>query len=339
MTITATRAAAPVTAAAGVGVVMVVRGEPRERVARALAAVAAQQGTDGITVYLAAPREDHATLATLRPGGAVRAVRLVDNPDGARSCGLNRAAAVAGEPVLVRVDARSEIPPGYVAACARRLDDPEIGMVGGVQWPVAPADAGPAAAGIARALRNRWLLGNAAYRRPDAHGPVDTVYLGAYRCDELLDLGGYDERLAANEDYDLAQRYLDAGRTVWLEEGQPVRYEPRADWAGLARQYHAFGEAKVRYWRRTGRGPNARQLLALGGLAGAGVATAALARRPRRLLVLAGAAVAGVAIVDHLADPTERAPLVRARACAASTVIVGAWFTGVVTGALRHRRG
>lgn len=319
-------------------VVMVVRDEPPDRVARALESVAAQEGVVGLTVCIAAPPDDHAGLATLHPGGAVTAVRLIDNPGGARCRGLNRAVAAAPDAVVVRVDARSELPPGYVVACIRRLDDPEVGMVGGVQLPETPTTAGPTAAGIARALRNRWLLGNAAYRRTDASGPVDTVYLGAFRRDELQALGGYDEALDANEDFDLAQRYLDAGRIVWLEQGMAVAYEPRAEWAALARQYHAFGESKVRYWRRTGRGPNRRQQLALAAVAVGLVVAGTAVRRPRRLALLAGAAVTGVAIVDHVADPTERDPQVRVRAWAASTVIVAAWVAGVVSGSVRGRR-
>lgn len=318
-------------------IVMVVRDEPPARVARALAAVAAQEGVRGLTVCIAAPVAEHAALASLQPGGAVATVRLIDNPDGARCPGLNRAVAAAPDPVVVRVDARSELPPGYVAACLRRLEDPEVGMVGGIQWPDAPAATDPTAAGIARALRNRWLLGNAAYRRTDAHGPTDTVYLGAFRRDDLRALGGYDEALVANEDFDLAQRYLDAGRTVWLEEGMVVRYEPRAEWGALARQYRAFGEAKVRFWRRTGRRPNRRQQIALGAAAvGVGVAVLS-ARRPRRLVALAGAAVIGIAALDHLAEPSERDVGVRTRAWAASTVIVTAWVSGVASGCLRRR--
>jgi len=318
-------------------VVMVVRDEPLARLARALAAVAAQEDVAGLTVCIAAPRDDHAGLAALRTGGAVDAIRLVDNPGGARSAGLNRAIAAAPDPVVVRVDARSEIPTHYVAACLRRLDDPDVGMAGGVQRPVAAEGADRAARGIARALRNQWLLGNAAYRRTDAGGPADTVYLGAFRRDEVLALGGYDEALDANEDYDLAQRFLDLGRTVWLEEGQCVRYEPRADWRGLARQYHAFGAAKVRFWRRTGRRANGRQRVALGACALGGLVAVASVRRPRRLIGLTAVGLTGLVVLDHVADPSERDPRVRARACVASTVIVGSWVSGVVSGYVGRR--
>jgi len=319
-------------------VVMVVHGEPVERVSRALAAVAAQQDVGPLTVCIAAPPDEHPPLARLGPAGAIGELRLIENPGGARSSGLNRAIAAAPDGVVVRVDARSQLPPGYVAACVRRLGDPVVGIVGGRQRPTALTGSGAAAAGIARALRNRWLLGNAPYRRPGAGGPVDTVYLGAFRRDEVLALGGYDEGLDANEDFDLATRYREAGRTVWLEEDLVVQYEPRDDLASLARQYHAFGAAKVRFWRRSGRGPNGRQRVALAGaVVGLAVATWAL-RRPRRVGALALGALGGVVLVDHLADPSEPDPAVRAHAWVASVVIVVSWVAGVVTGALRGER-
>ena len=321
-----------------VSVVMVVRDEPRSRVQRALDAVAIQEGVDGISVVIAAPEADHADLAGLSTTGAVAEVRLVANPTGGRSAGLNRAIAAAPDGVVVRVDARSVVPPGYVAACVARLAvDLSVGIVGGGQRPTAiDDDAGPR--GIARALRNPWLLGNAAYRRPGAAGPVDTVYLGAFRRDEVLALGGYDERLVANEDFDLARRVRDQGKVVWLEPDLEVAYEPRADWGGLARQYHAFGVAKVRFWRLTGERPNRRQQVAIAGGALAGIAALLSLRRPGRALALAVAACVGGAMLDHVADPDERDLQVRSRALAASAVIVTSWLVGVLSGLLRPGR-
>lgn len=319
-------------------VVMVVRGEPIERLRRALDSVAVQEGMDGITVCLAAPPEDHDLLVSaLRPGGAVESVVLVDNPGGGRSAGLNRAVVAAPDDVVIRVDARTEIPPGYVAACARRLDDASVGLVGGVQWPTARACTGPTGEAIARALRNHWLLGSPAYRRPGAGGPVDTVYLGAFRRSEMLALGGYDEGLEANEDFDLAQRYVAAGQVVWLEPDLVVQYEPRAEWAAVAHQYFAFGRAKVEFWRRSDRRPNDRQRLALAA-AGVGLGLALWAsRRPRRLASLGLGALGVVAALDHAADPHEPDLGVRMRAWTASTVIIASWLGGITTGVL-HRR-
>ena len=122
--------------------------------------------------------------------------------------------------------------------------------------------------------------GNADYRRADGGGPSDTAYLGAFRRAELLALGGYDERLEANEDFDLCRRYLDAGLEVWVEPGMAVPYEARPNPAATVGQYFAFGRAKTHFWRTTGRRPGSRQLVAIGGaVAGVAVIGAAAVER------------------------------------------------------------
>jgi len=319
-----------------VAVVMVVSDEPFHRLSRALAAVERQRGTGPIDVVIAAPPAEHEHLARLRPRGAVERIRLVANPGGGRSAGLNAAVGVTGADVVVRVDARSSVPDDYVARClARLMTDRSVGVVGGVQWPVPVRDS-RRGRGVARALRNPWLLGNADYRRLDRNGPTDTVYLGAFRRTELEMLGGYEDALDANEDFDLCARYRDTDRVVWLEEDLVVGYEPRESPVSLFRQYRAFGEAKVSFWRSTGRRPNRRQQVALGtGLAGGALVLASL-RRPRRLAAILLAGVAGIAVLDHVAEPAERDLRVRAHACTTGTVVVTGWLSGIATGVARR---
>jgi succinoglycan biosynthesis protein ExoA len=313
----------------GVSVVATVKGEPLDRLARLVEAVVAQDVGRGIELVLAADPAERRTLEMLRAGGAVERIVVVDNPGGRRSPGLNRALRAASGPVVCRVDARTLPPPDYVRTCVKRLEsDPEVGLVGGVQWPQA---GGPTAqaAGVARALRNPWLLGGAAYRRPGRSGPVDTVYLGAFRRDEVLALGGYDERLDANEDFDLAQRYRARRSTVWLEEGLVAGYEARRSVPEVFGQYYAFGRSKVRFWRLAGRGPNPRQVVALGlGLTGTALLAGSL-RRPGRAAALVGLALAGAVAVDHAGDPHERRLEVRAASIAAGAAVTAGWLAGV----------
>jgi succinoglycan biosynthesis protein ExoA len=315
--------------------VMVVRDEPSTRLRRAIASLAAQEGVSGIRLVIAATDSEHSRLRTLRPHGAVSAIVLVDNPSGARSAGLNRAVAACRGLVVVRVDARSTLPADYVVRCVGRLaEHPEIGVVGGVQWPVA-ARSDARSRGIARALRNPWMLGRAAYRQPDREGRVDTVYLGVFRRKELMAFGGYDERLAANEDFELCTRYRDDDRDVWLEAGAAIGYEPRDTWRSLFAQYEAFGAAKVRFWRVTGRRPSQRQVAAIAAAAAGLAAGLWSVRRPARAVGMAAAACVGIATVDHLADPTERDAMVRFHSCAAYGAIAGGWLWGVVAHAFR----
>ena len=218
--------------------------------------------------------------------------------------------------------------------------DPTVGVVGAIQRPEAGSD-GVVARGVARALRNPYFLGGARYRRTDGGGPGDTAYLGAFRREQLVQLGGFDERLSANEDFDVCARYRDRGTRVWVEPGLEVAYEARTTFAGIWRQYEAFGDAKLDYWRRRRTGPNGRQAAALlaGGVAIAGLGLAL--RRPAQAAALVAGGVAALAIVDHVVDPDERDVRLRAVAVGTAATLCAAWCCGVARGVarLRRRRG
>jgi GT2 family glycosyltransferase len=311
-------------------VVMTIRREPAARLARTLAAVAAQEIRGSVEIIVAAPPEDEATVATLLAESGLRHARVVVNADGRRSTGLNLAIAAARAPVVCRVDARTALPPGYVATCVARLAaDPAIGVVGGFQRPV-PAAAGWGARGVARALANPYAVGAPPYRRRAGGGPVDTVYLGAWRRSELIALGGFDERLDANEDFELCRRFREAGFTVWLEEGLDVSYEARSAVADVWHQYFAFGRAKVAFWRLTGSGPNGRQAVALGLAAGGAGAGIALLRNPSRLAAAGVAGVVAVAVVDHIGVRERASAGERAAAGVGCIAIGAAWIAGVL---------
>src|SRR5690349_11325603 len=105
-----------------VSAVMTIRAESPARVERALASVRAQDYSGSIEIVVAAPPGEPAPA-----DGTV-----VANPTGKRSPGLNLAAAAATGDIVVRVDARSVLPPDYVRRCVARLQsDPSIGVVGG----------------------------------------------------------------------------------------------------------------------------------------------------------------------------------------------------------------
>lgn len=311
--------------------------EPPERLARLIAALAEQDVDGGVELLVAVDPSDRAALGSLRPGGSVLRVVVVENRGGARSCGLNRAARAAAGEIICRLDARSLPAPDHVRRCVARLRaGTGIGVVGGAQRPVA-VDHSWAARGIARALANPWLLGAPAYRRRGRSGPVDTVYLGTFRRQELIELGGYDERLDANEDFELAQRYRDAGLLVWLEEGLDVGYEARDSVRQVLRQYVAFGRSKVRYWRVSGRRPNARQVAALTLASSIAAAASLSVTKPRRLVAVALAALGGTVALDQAGDPHEKSIGVRVSSVVTSWAVVVGWIGGVVAEAITSR--
>lgn len=319
------------------------------RIERCLAAILAQdwpRSSLEVVVVDGSPGDGTAAAArsVLATAPGLRSA-IVENPGGGRSANLNRGLAAASGEVVCRVDARAAIPPHYVRTCVERLADPSVAVVGGSQVNVPPG-AGALAAGIARGLNNRFAMGMAQYRRRGPSGPADTVYLGAFRAADLRSVGGWDEALAVNEDFDLNQRMAERG-SIWFASELAVAYQPRSSLGDIARQYWGFGRWKVRYLRASGAAPRRRQVVALGVVPGTLAAVIALGSATpaarRRALVLAGVA-AGV--VEHLGGTAEDclAPLsVRLWSIACSAVVVSSWSLGawaelVAGGRLRSRR-
>jgi GT2 family glycosyltransferase len=63
-------------------------------------------------------------------------------------------------------------------------------------------------------------------------------------------IGGYDESLLANEDYEFNTRIRQAGGVVWLDPAIRSVYFARADLGALARQYFRYGFWKLKMLRR-----------------------------------------------------------------------------------------
>jgi len=207
--------------------------------------------------------------AARRRADADARVRVVRNAIGTTPAALNAAIAASRHPVIVRIDAQSRIPRGYRDRVVALLAETSAVTVGGRQ--VAHAERG-VAAGIAAAMNSRLGHGGAAYRSGSRGGPVDTVYLGAFRADALRAVGGYDERFTTNQDAELNERLRRAGGTVWLDPTISVTYLPRTTLRALARQFRGYGRGRAMTARRHPGSLGRRQLAAptlLVGLLGA----------------------------------------------------------------------
>jgi succinoglycan biosynthesis protein ExoA len=254
-------------------------------------------------------------------------VRVVDNPDGTTPAALNRAIAAARHPVLVRIDAQARIPDGYRDRVVELLVSTGAVNVGGRQ--VARAQRGMPAA-IAAAMNAPLGHGGASYRSGGRGGPVDTVYLGAFRADALALVGGYDEAFWTNQDAELNERLRRAGGVVWLDPTLEVGYLPRTTLRVLARQFRAYGRGRAATAARHGGSLATRQLAAPALVV---ALLAALAVLPWTAVPLvAGACGYGALVVIGAAasgaDARRRLPLV----VAALVTMHLAWGVGFLTG-------
>ena len=176
--------------------------------------------------------------------------------------------------------------------------------------------------------------GNSRYRVGGPQGSVDTVYLGVFRRAPLEALGGWDEALLANEDYELNWRLREQGLTVWFDPALKVGYQPRENLTALASQYFGYGRWKVKMLIRHPRSLRARQLAAPLLVAGFAVSPGLLLAAP---FGAAKAAAAALPIVYLLSLFACSAAMQRRRAgiflvMAAAATIHFSWGTGFLIG-------
>jgi len=175
-------------------------------------------------------------------------VRLVDNPQRIIPAALNRAIQAAQGEYLVRLDAHCKPFPDYVKRCLEDLAAERGDNVGGV-WDIRPwtkpgASASWVARGIATAAAHPLGAGDAQYRYTTKPQVVDTVPFGSFRRQLFDALGGFNENLLTNEDYEFNQRLRQAGGVIWLNPEIRSIYYARPTLKSLARQYWRYG-----YWK------------------------------------------------------------------------------------------
>jgi succinoglycan biosynthesis protein ExoA len=169
-------------------------------------------------------------------------VSVVENPDRLIPIGLNRALEAAEGEWLVRVDAHATIPPDYVGRAVTHLRDGGWGAVGGRKDGVGTTPAGRA---VAAAMASRFGVGGSTYHHGTEPREVDHVPFGAYPVALARRLGGWDERLAVNQDFEFDRRIREAGHRILFDPALRIDWHCRQRVADLFRQYRRYGRGKV----------------------------------------------------------------------------------------------
>ena len=189
-------------------------------------------------------------------------VRVIDNPDRTIPSGLNRALTAARGEYIVRMDAHSHPHPDYIKFCLRDLETGLGDNVGGViQIKAAAQDW--LAQSIAVAAGHPLGVGDARYRTGSTAREVDTVAFGSYHSSLINRIGGYDESLLSNEDYEFNVRVRKSGGRVWLDPEIRATYIARPTLRALAFQYWRYGYWKLRMLMRYPETIRWRQLAGL----------------------------------------------------------------------------
>ncbi|MEY4437854.1 MAG: hypothetical protein RL249_266, partial [Actinomycetota bacterium] len=169
-------------------------------------------------------------------------VVIVENPSGRTAAGLNLALHTSQSPVVVRVDGHAQIPHNYLSLVVEILNSTGAVNVGGVMAAVGKT---PFEKAVAGAMRSPLGVGASRFHTGGEAGVVDTVYLGAFRREALLAIGGFDERFTRAQDWELNFRLRENGGIVYFDPRLHVTYRPRSTVKALAKQYFEYGR-----WRR-----------------------------------------------------------------------------------------
>jgi len=185
-------------------------------------------------------------------------IRVIDNPQGIVSTGLNRAIRQSRGEVIVRMDVHTRYAPDYIARCLAVLEETGADNVGG---PVRTRARGAVQQAIAAAFHSPWFAGGGKSHDVAYEGEADTVAYGCWRREALDRAGLFDEELVRSQDSELNLRIRRRGGRVWQSPAIRSWYFPRSSLAGLARQHFQYGYWKCRLVRKSRAVPAWRQLV------------------------------------------------------------------------------
>ena len=165
-------------------------------------------------------------------------VSIVANPTGRTPDALNAAIAATTEPIIVRVDAHSELSPGYIKCAVETLQETGADNVGGIMGAQGTT---PFQRAVATAMTSPLGVGSSSFHVGGKPGPAETVYLGVFQRSALERVGGYDPAFTRAQDWEMNFRIRSTGGLIWFNPNLYVTYHPRSSLRALAKQYFDYG--------------------------------------------------------------------------------------------------
>ncbi len=193
--------------------------------------------------------------------GEFPSVKLLHNEKKLQSAALNLAvakAATAETQYVVRCDAHSLYPAGYLADIVAKLEETKAASV---------VTAMDSVGHTCFEKANAWVVdtplgsGGAAHRGGASSGYVDHGHHAGFNIDWFRRLGGYDETFSHNEDAEYDLRLTQAGGQIYLDAETRSQYTPRGSVSSLAKQYFNYGKGRARTVSKHAVRPKIRQML------------------------------------------------------------------------------
>jgi len=193
---------------------------------------------------------------------------------------------------------------------------------------------------VATAYTTRLGLGGSAFHLAESPAAeAETVFLGVFRKDALVAVGGFDETMHRAQDWELNYRLRTNGHKIWFSPELRVMYRPRSTLRALVKQMYETGKWRRELVRRHPETANARYLApplaALGVVGGSGLGLLGVLM-DSRLLRLGFAAPAGyLALIiggSIAAGERQMSPAVRLRLPLVLAATHLSWGAGFLMG-------
>lgn len=170
--------------------------------------------------------------------------RLITNEKRKHVFALNLGLREARGTYLLRMDGHGWYAPDYVEKCVALLESDENAInVGGV----ARAKGYDFGSSVIAKLMSSKFGGGSSFRHAKTVVKADTLFPGAWRREQLLKTGGWDESQLTSQDLEMSARFksLFPGKYYLVDPSIELYYYPRNSVGKLARQYYRYG-----YWRK-----------------------------------------------------------------------------------------
>ncbi len=188
-------------------------------------------------------------------------IRVITNERRIIPSALNRALEASSGRVIVRVDGHSRIPPTYVAEIVDALDTTGAEVVG-PRVRFVPGAESPVAFAIATLQASVFGTGGTASRRAIARPVrVSHAVMSCYSRRVWEMIGGYDESLLTNEDFDFDYRATRTGISVLALPSPEFRLLARPTLRGLVSQRWRYGWWKAAVIKKHPASVHLRQII------------------------------------------------------------------------------
>jgi len=255
-------------------------------------------------------------------------IRIVDNPIGSAAAAFNIGAFDGRGDIVFLFSSHGVPETDYVSRTVKVLLETGATGVGGRYLHIGTT---PQSTAIGAALVSPFGMAS-AHRFATERQDVDTISHPGYWRQALVDIGGFDESLARNSDYEINIRLRQGGHRLVFDPSIESIYRPRPDLNRLAKQFWHYGRWKAHVARQHPDDVRPRHLVAPAFTGFVSVAPLLLTFPLGRKAVAATMLTYGalVAAATQKAADAHPAPVAKSTLAAAFPTMHLSWGAGVL---------